>query len=115
MLGFDTTFKALADATRRAILAELRGGPMSAGQIAEKLRVSPSALSFHLKMLKSADLVRDRRDGQFIWYSLNTSVVEDIMRFFLQHFAVNQNGAAEPPAAGAGDDATPGGNAEDRS
>lgn len=86
MLQFDKKFKAMSDATRLAILRELRDRPRNAGEIAERLGVAPNALSFHLRVLKEADLVSDRREGQYIRYTLNTTVFEDLVTMLLQHF-----------------------------
>jgi len=96
MIRLDRTFKALADPTRRAILAALRGGPANAGDLADKLKVAPNALSFHLRILKDADLIDSQRQGQFIEYRLNTSVVEDVGRFVLEQFSRNGRASTAP-------------------
>ncbi len=72
-------FKVLSDAQRRQILEILKEGNLSAGEIAEKLEVTPAALSYHLRLLKEAGLVTEYRKGNFIYYELNTSVLQDIM------------------------------------
>ena len=78
-MGFQNTMKALSDPNRREILELLKYGRLSAGEIAEKFPVSGAAVSKHLSVLKDADLIRDTREGKFIFYELNTSVLEEVM------------------------------------
>ena len=78
-MGIQNTLKALSDPIRRQILDMLKPGRLSAGEIAEALPVSGAAVSKHLSVLKEADLIRDTREGKFIYYELNASVLEEIM------------------------------------
>ena len=72
-------FKVLSDKQRRDILEMLKDGKMSAGEIAERLGVTPAALSYHLKLLKNADLVMEYKSKNFIYYEINTTVLEDLI------------------------------------
>ena len=78
-MGLQTTIKAMSDPIRREILEMLKGGRMAAGEISEKFPVSGAAISKHLSVLREADLIRDTREGKFIYYELNTSVLEEVM------------------------------------
>ena len=78
-MGIQNTMKALSDPIRREILAMLKSGRLSAGEIGEKFPVSGAAISKHLTVLKDADLIRDTREGKFIYYELNASVLEEVM------------------------------------
>ncbi len=78
-LGINNTMKALADPIRREILNMLKGGRLSAGEISEKFPVTGASVSRHLSVLKDADLIRDTREGKFIYYELNASVLEEIL------------------------------------
>ena len=78
-MGLQNTLKALADPIRREILNLLKNGPLSAGEIVDHFSVTGASISRHLSVLKEADLIRDRREGKFIYYELNTSVLEDVM------------------------------------
>ena len=78
-MGIQNTLKALSDPIRREILDMLKAGRLPAGEIAEKFPVSGAAVSKHLSVLKEADLIRDTREGKFIYYELNTSVLEEVM------------------------------------
>jgi ArsR family transcriptional regulator, arsenate/arsenite/antimonite-responsive transcriptional repressor len=79
MTASSKAFKALADPTRREILSLLRSGEMTAGDLAERFDMTKPTMSHHFAVLKEADLLSSRRDGQTIWYSLNTTVVQDLM------------------------------------
>ena len=78
-MGLQNTLKARADPIRREILNLLKNGPLSAGEIVDHFSVTGASISRHLSVLKEADLIRDRREGKFIYYELNASVLEEIM------------------------------------
>ena len=78
-MGLQHTLKALSDPIRREILNLLKCGRMSAGEICEHFDVTDASISRHLSVLKEADLVRDTREGKFIFYELNASVLEEIL------------------------------------
>ena len=82
-MGLHNTMKALSDPIRRQILDMLKPGKLSAGEIAEAFPVSGAAVSKHLSVLKDADLIRDAREGKFIFYELNTSVLEEVMMWLV--------------------------------
>ncbi|GAA4742298.1 autorepressor SdpR family transcription factor [Flavisolibacter ginsenosidimutans] len=77
-------FKALNDATRREILSLLKDGDKTAGEIADRFSISKPSISHHLDLLKQAGLVEAVKQGQFIYYSLNTTVVDEIAQWFVQ-------------------------------
>ena len=78
-MSLQVTLRALADPIRREILELLKSGPMAAGDIAARFDVTGAAVSRHLSVLKEADLIRDRREGKYIFYELNASVLEEIL------------------------------------
>ena len=78
-MSLQNTLRALADPIRRDILHLLKSGRLSAGEICEHFDVTGAAVSRHLSVLKDADLIRDTREGKFIYYDLNASVLEEIM------------------------------------
>lgn len=90
-MGLQATLRALADPTRREILNLLKSGPLSAGEISERFDITAAAISRHLSVLKEADLIRDRREGKFIFYELNASVMEEII-LWIKDFGGNDNG-----------------------
>lgn len=82
-MGIQHTLKAISDPVRRQILELLKPGRLSAGQIAEAFPISAAAISKHLSVLKDADLIRDTREGKFIYYELNASVLEEVMLWLM--------------------------------
>ena len=78
-MGLHTTLKALSDPTRREILNLLKDGKLPAGEIADHFQITAAAISRHLSVLREADLIEDTREGKYIIYELNTSVLEEIM------------------------------------
>lgn len=78
-MGLQQTLKALSDPTRREILNLLKNGKRSAGEISDHFDITAAAVSRHLSVLKDADLITDAREGKYIFYELNASVLEEIM------------------------------------
>lgn len=89
-MGEFNIFKVLADSQRREILLMLRDGRLSAGEIADRLSITPAALSYHLRLLKGADLVMEYREKNFIYYEINTTVFEEII-LWAKQFGGNKN------------------------
>ena len=83
-MSLHTTLRALADPTRREILELLKAGRLSAGEIVDHFDLTGASISRHLSVLKEADLIRDTREGKFIYYELNASVLEEIMLWITQ-------------------------------
>lgn len=84
-------FKVLSDKQRRDILEMLKDGRLSAGEIAERLAVTPAALSYHLKLLREADLVVEYKSKNFIYYEINTSVLQELILWVGQFGGKNEN------------------------
>jgi ArsR family transcriptional regulator len=79
----NNAFKAIADPTRREILCMLRKEEMTAGELAERFDMTKPTMSHHFAVLKAADLISSRREGQTIWYALKTTVMEDVLAWAL--------------------------------
>lgn len=94
-MGLQQTLKALADPIRREILNLLKKGRMPAGEITVHFSVSAPAISRHLSVLKEADLIRDTREGKFIYYEINTSVLEETMLWLADLKGDGGNAAGE--------------------
>ena len=91
----ENVFKALADPTRRKVLRLLGGGELTAGQLSSHFDISAPSMSHHFNILKNADLVFVRRDGQQLYYSLNTTVFQDLMAVLLDIFSQEKNGESK--------------------
>ena len=89
-MSIQQSMKALSDPTRRQILELLKKGRLSAGEIGEHFAMSLPAISKHLSVLKDADLVRDNREGKFIYYELNASVLDEVLLWILSLKGENQ-------------------------
>lgn len=92
-MSLQETMRALADPTRREILHLLKGGRLSAGEIVEHFPVTAAAISRHLSALKDADLIRDKREGKYIYYEMNASVLEEIMLWISELKGDNEHDA----------------------
>jgi DNA-binding transcriptional ArsR family regulator len=86
-MRINDVFKALADPTRRQILQLLRRGEMTAGDLAGRFPITKASMSHHFAILKAADLISDRREGQQIYYTLNTTVMEDLLAMMWHWFS----------------------------
>jgi ArsR family transcriptional regulator len=97
MMAFNAVFKALSDPSRREILRLLSGGERTAGELASSFDMTKPSMSHHFAILKEADLIQSRRDGQQIFYSLNTTVLEDVLTRLWGHLGLkNTKGNDEP-------------------
>ena len=83
-MSLNLAFKALNDKTRREILELLRKRDMTAGEIVDKFNISGPSISHHLELLKRAGLIESEKEGQYVKYSLNTTVLDDIMKWMIQ-------------------------------
>jgi ArsR family transcriptional regulator len=90
-MRINEAFKALADPTRREILRLLRSGEMTAGELSNHFDMAKPSVSHHFAVLKQADLVTSRREGQQIYYALNTTVAEDLMAMIWDLFPMNHD------------------------
>jgi len=89
MSSLSKTFKALSDPTRRKILELLKKGALTAGEISEQFPISPPSITHHLNLLKDAELIAQQRDGRQLIYSLNLSVIEEILKSYYENFSAN--------------------------
>jgi ArsR family transcriptional regulator len=93
-------FKALADPTRRQILRLLGDREMTAGDLAEHFKMTKPSMSHHFSVLKDADLIRFRREGQLIWYSVNTTVLQDVLTWAIDLLRSAESNGRKTPCTG---------------
>jgi DNA-binding transcriptional ArsR family regulator len=93
----NAVFKALADPTRRQILRLLGDREMTAGDLAEHFEMTKPSMSHHFSVLKDADLIRFRREGQLIWYSVNTTVLQDVLTWAMDLLHPPENKGRKTP------------------
>jgi ArsR family transcriptional regulator, repressor of sdpIR and other operons len=84
IIEMNIVFKALNDATRREILEMLQKKDLTAGEIAEQFHISFPSISHHLDLLKQAQLVTTKKEGQYVYYSINTTVMDEILKWLMQ-------------------------------
>jgi len=97
MMAINAVFKALSDPTRREILRMLSGGERTAGELASSFDMTKPSMSHHFAVLKEAELIRSRREGQQIYYSLNTTVLQDVLTRLWDHLGLkNKEGDSLP-------------------
>ncbi len=94
-MGIAETFKVLADPQRRQILEILKKGRQNAGELAERLDISAPALSYHLRLLKGADLILEYKEKNYVFYELNATVFDEIMLWFRQFTKATAEDKAE--------------------
>jgi DNA-binding transcriptional ArsR family regulator len=95
-MAHNQAFKALADPTRREILRLLGKGEMTAGQLAERFDMTKPSMSHHFAVLKDADLIFSRREGQQIYYALNATVMQEVMTWLWELFGAGRTGRRRP-------------------
>lgn len=98
-MGLEATFKAVGDPVRREILSALKNGSLSAGEIASKFDMTGAAISYHLNILKKADLISESRYKNYIYYQINTTVLDDVILWIKDLKENTENNLTAPPAA----------------
>lgn len=98
-MGLEDTFKAVSDPVRREILSALKNGSLSAGEISSRFDMTGAAISYHLNILKKADLISESRYKNYIYYQINTTVLDDVILWIKDLKENTENNLSAPPAA----------------